>query len=188
MKVSVNVFLFLLSALVARAQLPICNGQYILVTTMAQPDCNGGQGQVTLSIQNYSGIFKAKWLADGAEVTSKSLYAGTYTYKVWIPGQSGCSNIGESPTYSVDVTQPAPVQPNASVKAYPTCAPSQSLTGPDGVLEVAPSGGTVSFEYKVDWDPITGSTEFLIGKSFSSGEYLVFLYVLGRYFLYVHYY
>lgn len=186
MKVSVNVFLFLLSALVARAQLPICNGQYILLTTMAQPDCNGGQGQVTLSIQNYSGIFKAKWLADGAEVTSKSLYAGTYTYKVWIPGQSGCSNIGESPTYSVDVTQPAPVQPNASVKAYPTCAPSQSLTGPDGVLEVAPSGGTVSFEYKVDWDPITGSTAFQNGTSFTSGDYERLGTGPGTYFVAVH--
>ena len=66
-------------AFVARAQVPICNGSYSLVTTMAEPDCNGGQGQVTLSIQNYTGIFKAKWLADGDEVLSKSLYAGTYT-------------------------------------------------------------------------------------------------------------
>jgi|SaaInl74LU_5_DNA_1037368.scaffolds.fasta_scaffold00944_3 large repetitive protein len=158
-------------AFVARAQVPICNGSYSLVTTMAEPDCNGGQGQVTLSIQNYTGIFKAKWLADGDEVLSKSLYAGTYTYKVWIPGVPGCSNIGESPTYSVDVTQPTPVQPNASIKSYPSCAPSQSPTGPDGVLEVAPSGGTSTFLYKVDWDPVTGSTAFQNGTSFTSGDY-----------------
>ena len=138
---------------------------------MAEPDCNGGQGQVTLSIQNYTGIFKAKWLADGDEVLSKSLYAGTYSYKVWIPGVPGCSNIGESPTYSVDVTQPTPVQPNASIKSYPSCAPSQSPTGPDGVLEVAPSGGTSTFLYKVDWDPVTGSTAFQNGTSFTSGDY-----------------
>ena len=138
---------------------------------MTQPDCNGGQGQVTLSIQSYTGIFKAKWLADGDEVLSKSLYAGTYTYKVWIPGVPGCSNIGESPTYSVDVTQPTPVQPNASIKSYPSCAPSQSPTGPDGVLEVAPSGGTSTFLYKVDWDPVTGSTAFQNGTSFTSGDY-----------------
>jgi hypothetical protein len=158
-------------AFVARAQVPICNGAYNLVTTMTEPDCNGGQGQVTLSIQNYTGIFKAKWLADGDEVLSKSLYAGTYTYKVWIPGVPGCSNIGESPTYSVVVTQPTPVQPNASIKSYPSCAPSQSPTGPDGVLEVAPSGGTSTFLYKVDWDPVTGSTAFQNGTSFTSGDY-----------------
>ena len=138
---------------------------------MAEPDCNGGQGQVTLSIQNYTGIFKAKWLADGDEVLSKSLYAGTYSYKVWIPGVPGCSNIGESPTYSVDVTQPTPVVPNASIKSYPTCAPLQAPSGPDGILKVAPTGGTSIFQYKVDWDPVTGSTAFQNGTSFTSGDY-----------------
>lgn len=138
---------------------------------MTEPDCNGGQGQVILSIQNYTGVFKAKWLADGMEVLSKSLYAGTYTYKVWIPGVPGCSNIGESPTYSVDVTQPTPVLPNASIKSYPTCAPSQSANGPDGILQVVPSGGTSTFLYKVDWDPVTGSTAFQNGSSFTSGNY-----------------
>ena len=171
MKSNVHVILFVVSALAAQAQVPICNGLYNLVTTMTEPDCNGGQGQVTLSVQNYTGIFKAKWLADGDEVLSKSLYAGTYSYKVWIPGVPGCSNIGESPSYSVDVTQPTPVVPNASIKSYPTCAPLQAPSGPDGILKVVPTGGTSNFQYKVDWDPVTGSTAFQNGTSFTSGDY-----------------
>ena len=160
-----------MSVFVAQAQVPICNGSYNLVTTMTQPDCFGGQGQVTLSVQGFSNVFKARWLADNDEVLSKSLFSGTYTYKVWIPGQAGCSDISESPTYSVVVTQPSVVVPNASIKSYPSCAPSQGPNGPDGILKVAPTGGTSVFLYKVDWDPVIGSAAFQNGTSFVSGQY-----------------
>ena len=171
LKPKVHLFLFLVTVLAARAQVSICNGTYNLVTTMTQPDCFGGQGQVTLSIQNYTGVFKAKWLADNDEVLSKSLFAGSYNYKVWIPGEPGCSKIDESPTYQVIVTQPTPVVPNVSIEAFPSCAPSQAPNGPDGILKVTPSGGTSIFLYKIDWDPVVGSNAFLNGSSFVSGEY-----------------
>lgn len=141
------------------------------MTTMSEPLCNGGQGVVSLSIQGYTGIFKGKWLADGDEVVSKSLQAGSYDYKVWIPGIPGCSNIGESPTYSITVTEPTKVTANATIKTLPTCGPNQAPAGPDGVLEVVPTGGISVFQYKVDWDPVTGSTSYQNRTSFTPGDY-----------------
>jgi hypothetical protein len=56
------------------------------------------------------------------------------------------------------------VKPNAILKSYPSCAPNQSPSGPDGILEVSPSGGTANnFLYKVDWDPIASSPSFISG-------------------------
>jgi hypothetical protein len=167
LKVSVNVFLFLLSALVARAQVPICNGVYNLVTTMAEPDCNGGQGQINVQIQGYSGTNAGISWADGAAagVFTRQLPSGTFQFTVWIAFQAGCNSEANGYTTTVTVTEPSKVKPNAILKSYPSCDPSQSPSGPDGILEVSPSGGTATFLYKVDWDPIPSS------PSFKSGAY-----------------
>jgi large repetitive protein len=168
LKSKVHVILFVVSALAAQAQVSICNGTYNLVTTMAEPDCNGGQGQVNIQIQGYSGTNAGISWADGAAsgVFTRQLPKGTFQFTVWISFQAGCDSETNGYTTTVTVTEPSKVKPNAILKSYPSCDPSQSPSGPDGILEVSPSGGTTNnFLYKVDWDPIPSS------PSFTSGAY-----------------
>ena len=156
----------------------ICPG-VTLSTSYGPASCFGQPRTVSLSVSgsNYQPLFD--WNDNNTNFTlaSKTLVPGTYQVKVWIPYQPGCPTDVAPYLHSVQVTQPSKVEANANIKSMLTCAVSELPNGPDGVLEVIPTGGTNVFQYRVDWDYNPTSPSFIQGdlerEATSPGTYFV---------------